>query len=194
TRSLRSRRCGREWLLPALPGPERSPGSRRPALRPVPRRPALLVPRSLPPRRVPFGLGLDGNDHAKVRVRRIALETGHLRVNGRVAKAAPRARKGHSLSGTHFLAPGKRGWPFRLHGLKSWGRNLSRKVRETRSSSSQKPPERSAEGATHFVAPTSACTRSRFTSTGRASGREKEEACTRRAGAHNGFTASRCGL
>jgi len=37
------------------------------------------------------------------------------------------------------------------------------------------------EGATHFVAPTSACTRSTCTSTGRAFGRDKEEACTRRA-------------
>ena len=33
-----------------------------------------------------------------------------------------------------------------IHGLKSWGRNWYRKVRETRSSSSQKRPERSAEG------------------------------------------------
>src|SRR5208337_4541697 len=33
-----------------------------------------------------------------------------------------------------------------IHGLKSWGRNWSRKVRETRSSSSQQRPERSAEG------------------------------------------------
>src|SRR5208337_3910484 len=135
TRSLRGRRCGRERLLPALPGAERPPGSRRPALRPEPGGSALLVPRSVPPRGVPFGLGLDAIDHAEVRVRRIALETGHPRVDGLVAKAAPRARKGHSLSGTHFLAPGKRGWPFRLHGLKSWGRNLSRKVRATRSSS-----------------------------------------------------------
>ena len=31
-----------------------------------------------------------------------------------------------------------------IHGLKSWGRNLSRKVRETRSSSSQKRPEPAA--------------------------------------------------
>src|SRR5208337_3227932 len=33
-----------------------------------------------------------------------------------------------------------------IHGLKSWGRNWYRKVRETRSSTSQKRPERSAEG------------------------------------------------
>src|SRR5208337_3343648 len=110
TRSLRSRRCGREWFLPALPGTERSPGSRRPALRPVPRRPALLVPRSLPPRRVPFGLGLglDANDHAEVRIRRIALETGHPWVKGRVATAAPRARKGPPT----FWHPGNVVGPF----------------------------------------------------------------------------------
>src|SRR5271157_1748940 len=33
-----------------------------------------------------------------------------------------------------------------------------------------------------------------FAGTGRACGREKEEACTRKAGADHGFSASRCGL
>src|SRR5208283_4603496 len=51
------------------------------------------------------------------------------------------------------------------------------------------------DGATHFVAPTSACTVSTFTGTGRAFGRKRKKPVPEGpAHADDGFTASHCGL
>src|SRR5208337_660059 len=47
------------------------------------------------------------------------------------------------------------------------------RLRERGRTSQLDPSDKTPEGATHFVAPTSACTRSTCTSTGRAFGRDK---------------------
>src|SRR5271157_460853 len=57
---------------------------------------------------------------------------------------APFPRHAVSLA-WHFEPPDPQWAELGIHGLKSWGRNLSRKVRETRSSSSQKRSERGRE-------------------------------------------------
>src|SRR5208282_4795307 len=59
---------------------------------------------------------------------------------GEITLRAPRSTP-HNRRGPPSMPRAELG----IHGLRSWGRNWSRKVRETRSSSSQKRPEQGQE-------------------------------------------------
>src|SRR5271157_5660785 len=92
-----------------------------------------------------FSPVLDGRLEDRKCWQRALLGTHSL--NRWTAKCLEMSRKRGVHAARNGPSEGRKCWQrveLGIHGLKNWGRNLSRKVRETRSSSSQKRPERSA--------------------------------------------------